>query len=231
MRRRRGGVVPGWARPLPAEPVRCAAIATGGGEMWLATPRGLVFLDLDGKRALYFGGPRWLPADDVLEVRVTPAGDALARTAAGDALIARRMMTLEQKALRFERIAQARHSREGFITDARLAAPGDLESFKLHDDDNDGQWTEMYLAAESFRYAATGDPEALRNARASFEAMKRLLTVSPVKGYVARSILSIDKCPGGDPERWRMDPAAALLEKRHEQGRTHRPLPWTPAVL
>ncbi len=198
------GLIPDWAAPLPVEPVRCAALSPDKNELWAATPNGLIFLDLSGKRKLYFAGMRWLPNDDVLSVGVTLSGDALAHTVKGDGLVARRMMTLEQKALLFEKIAQERHNRDGAVVDSPLRTPGDVNSFVLRDDDNDGQWTEMYLAAESFRYAATGDPEALKNARTSYLAMKRLLTITPVKGYVARSILTADKCPGGDPERWRM---------------------------
>jgi len=198
------GLIPDWAFPLPVEPVRCVAANTAETELWAATENGLIFLDLENRRKLYFAGRRWLPDNDVFSVGVTPQGDALARTDKGDSLIARRMMTLEQKALYLERIAQERHNREGMITDSPLRIPGDVSTFYLNDDDNDGQWTEMYLAAEAFRYAVTGDPDALRNARQSFLAMKRLLTVSPVKGYVARSVLPAEKCPGSDAERWRM---------------------------
>jgi len=160
-----GGMIPGWAKPLPSEPVRCVALNKDKTELWAATPRGAIFFDLSGHRKLFFAGKRWLPDDDVISIGVTPAGDVLVHTAAGDALVARRMMTLEQKALLFDRIMQERHNRTGFIGDAYLRAPGDVSTAFLTDDDNDGQWTEMYLAAESFRYAATHDPEALRYAR------------------------------------------------------------------
>lgn len=201
------GVIPAWANPLPVSPVKCAAVNDAGTEMWAATENGLVYLDLESKRKLYFAGKRWLPDDNVISVGVTPGGDALARTAGGNAVIARRMMTMEEKALYFERVAQERHNRMGMVSSSVLATPGDISTNVLVDDDNDGQWTEMYLAAESFRYGATGDPEALKNARNSFKAMVRLLTVSPAKGFPARSVLPADKCPGRDPKNWRMLPS------------------------
>lgn len=201
------GHIPDWAGPLPVAPVHCVAFNGEKTELWAATENGLIFLDLANRRKLYFAGRRWLPDDDVTSVGVTPEGDAYARTPAGDSLLARRDMTLEQKALHFEKIMRERHSRMGMYTDVALDTPGDLSSYRQIDDDNDGQWTEMYLAAESFRYAVTKDPEALETAREAFRAMERLLTVAPVKGYPARSILPAEKCPGADPERWRMLPS------------------------
>ncbi|MFH1539798.1 MAG: hypothetical protein ABIH66_12665 [bacterium] len=201
------GKIPDWAEPLPVEPVKCVALSGDGNELWAATGAGLIFLDLAGRRRLYFAGKRWLPDDDVISVGVTPEGDAYAKTLSGDSLLARRSMTLEQKALHFEKIMRERHNRMGMYTDVALEVPGDLSSYRQIDDDNDGQWTEMYLAAESFRYAVTKDPDALKTAREAFRAMERLLTVSPVKGYPSRSILPADRCPGADPERWRMLPA------------------------
>ena len=200
------GLIPEWAAPLPVDSVRCVALNKNETELWIATGDGVVFLDLENKRKLYFHGKRWLPDNDVKSVGVTDTNDAYVTTDAGDGLIARRMMTLEQKALHFEEISQARHNRDGMITNSPLKEHGNPETYYLTDDDNDGQWTQMYLAAESFRYAATGDPDALRNAKDSFRAMVRLMTVSPVKGYPARSVLPIEKCPGGDPERWRDHP-------------------------
>ncbi|MFA6449822.1 MAG: hypothetical protein WCX65_10155 [bacterium] len=197
------GLMPSWADPLPVEPVKCAALNADKKELWAATNNGLIFLDLENRRKLYFAGRRWLPDNDVISVGVYADGNALAHTTKGDSVIARRMMTLEQKALYFDRIAQERHNRDGMMSDAPLRVPGDVKTSFLTDDDNDGQWTEMYIAAESFRYAVTGDQEAKRNARESFLAMEKLLTVTPVKGYVARSVLPADTCIGKDPEQWR----------------------------
>lgn len=201
-----GYEIPEWAQPLASGPVVCASEDEKSGEMWLATARGVTLLDLHDRRKMYFAGPRWLPDDNVTFVGAMGGGSSLAYTHTGAVILSRRTMTLEEKALYFEDIAQKRHNREGMIADAALAVPGDPASFILTDDDNDGQWTEMYLAAESFRYAATGDPAALAAARASFRAMVRLLTVSGVPGYPARSVLPAEKCPGKDKERWRMMP-------------------------
>ena len=37
--------------------------------------------------------------------------------------------------------------------------------------DNDGLWTSLYVAAQSFRYAATGQPNAKKLARRSMMAI------------------------------------------------------------
>ncbi len=201
------GLIPDWSAPLPVSPVRCVALNTDKTELWAATPKGLIYLDLAGRRKLYFAGRRWLPGDDVIAVGVAADGAAVAHTSAGDSIISRRIMTLNEKALYFDDIMQNRHVRMGMLTDAFLSTPGDASTAVLYDDDNDGQWTEMYLAAESFRYAVTRDPGALTNARAAFAAMRRLLTVSPVKGFPARSVLPAEKCPGRDSHNWRMLPS------------------------
>jgi len=195
---------------LPYEDV--TAIVFGpGGEAWAGTPRGAMFYD--GGRWLYFAGRRWLPDDAVNDIAFADDGGAWVATDAGVGRIARRGMTLEQKAAIIDRVAQERHNRDGFVTDSALRVPGDTSSFYLTDDDNDGQWTQMYLASQCFRYAATGDPAALDNARRSMEAMLRLLTISPVKGFPARSILPIEDCPGMNPEKWRTHPGGEVCWK------------------
>jgi hypothetical protein len=45
----------------------------------------------------------------------------------------------------------------------------------------------MYLAAEAFRYAVTGEEEAMKNIKESLRAMERLYTINPVAGFPSRS--------------------------------------------
>ena len=96
-------------------------------------------------------------------------------------------MTLEDKAMYYEQQVRLRHIRLGFNSTISGMKNGDLTTGSLEDSDNDGLWTSMYLGAEVFRYATTKSPEALENCRESLDAMERLYTVNPLKGFPSRS--------------------------------------------
>ncbi|HEX4071628.1 MAG TPA: hypothetical protein VHX68_10670, partial [Planctomycetaceae bacterium] len=88
--------------------------------------------------------------------------------------------------------------------------PGQLQQgWKQHDDDNDGLWTSLYVAAESFRFASTGDEKARQQASRSLKALMFLESVTGTPGYVARSVVPAGTRSVRDPERWRpaRDPA------------------------
>jgi putative methionine-R-sulfoxide reductase with GAF domain len=55
--------------------------------------------------------------------------------------------------------------------------------------DNDGLWTAMYVAAESFRFKVTGDPAARDNARRGMQAIVRLEEITGRRGFPARSFI------------------------------------------
>jgi hypothetical protein len=79
--------------------------------------------------------------------------------------------------------------------------PGQVDaSWTQPDDDNDGLWTSLYVAAEAFRYAATGDPQAKRNAWESLHALMFLEKVTGIPGFIARSIVRIDQPKPGHGE-------------------------------
>ena len=54
--------------------------------------------------------------------------------------------------------------------------------------DNDGLWTGCYVAAESLRYAVTGEQEALEKARRGLNAMLLLTRVTGIPGFTARAV-------------------------------------------
>ncbi len=87
----------------------------------------------------------------------------------------------------YEQQVRLRHIRLGFNSTISGMKNGDLTTGSLEDSDNDGLWTSMYLGAEVFRYATTKSPEALENCRESLDAMERLYTVNPLKGFPSRS--------------------------------------------
>jgi hypothetical protein len=194
-----------WTGPdgLPYDDFTTVA-AGEPGVVWFGTRRGAIRFDGSGWE--YRQGRRWLPDDEVRAMAVTPAGDAWIATPRGLAHIARRPMTLAQKARRFEDEIDRRHRRTPFefVHPVRLARPGDLSEWTQVDSDNDGLWTSMYGAGECYACAATKDPVACGRARKVFEALRFLGEVTQggthpaPPGFVARSILPAD---GPDPNR------------------------------
>jgi hypothetical protein len=111
-------------------------------------------------------------------------------------------MTLAEKADHYLGICLARHVRApGLVEKCLLPVPGDTSVWKPRDDDNDGQYTAMYLAMESFRYGATKDPGAKANAKRAFEALRFLRVVTETPGFVARTVIPISWTSMADPNR------------------------------
>ncbi|MBN1418885.1 MAG: PD40 domain-containing protein [Planctomycetes bacterium] len=185
---------PVFAPAAPFPPVR-AAVADARG-IWFATDRGIYRVPRQGGRSRYYAGRRWLP-DDRVEAIAAGGGAIWARTPSGVARIAALPYTLERKAQDFERRIRARHLRHGFVASSALATPGDLSTSRTYPNDNDGLWTAMYIAAESFRFAVTRDPEAARFARESFRALLRLQEVTGIPGFPARSFVAKGEPTGG----------------------------------
>jgi hypothetical protein len=115
--------------------------------------------------------------------------------------------TLLKKAGYFERhLEEWGHKRLGFI---HLLYKKDGEWVR-EISDNDGGHTSPYLAAMSYKYAATGDQSAREEAVNAFKAMLWLERIVPVDGFFARAIWSTtaDKDEmsrhgsGGLPAKW-----------------------------
>jgi hypothetical protein len=213
-------LVPGqpWTYPErgPVDSLRVFA-RTRDSVVWLGGPRGAARFDPEAterwERWQYFAGRRWLPDDEVRQIVI--ADDryetAWIRTASGVTRIAFEPMTLAEKEHVFDRVIEARHVRHGFVTRSKLTRPGDLSSSVTSDDDNDGLWTAMYLAAQAFRYQVTGDAEAGERARRSFQALLRLETVDPIPGLYARTYRYLDEpAPHQDTGEWHRVPGANL---------------------
>ncbi len=198
--------------------------AAPDGTIWAGTTRGLVHLipgasPDDPPRWQYRQGRRWLPHDHVLEVQVDRDGTVRVETPAGSGAIHMRPMTLRRKAERFHEAIDRFHRRTpyGYVLGVALEQPGDTSAFRQSDSDNDGLWTSMYGAAECFRWAVTGEPEARENARKAFEALRFLQLVTqggtpPAEpGFVARTILPTD---GPDPNAGRVESDRRFREER-----------------
>ena len=192
----------GWrfidpARGLPVLDITSLAAAPDGA-MWVGTHRGAVRIVADGTIE-YRQGRRWLPHDDVRAVAVDATGTAWFDTADGWGGIEARPTTLAAKAAAFEEAIDRHHRRTpyGYVVEAHLKTRGDASTAFTTDNDNDGLWTGMYGAAQSFAYAATRSETARVRARRAFEALRFLVDVtrggehSPPDGFPARSILPI----------------------------------------
>ena len=173
------------------------------GVFWIGTPRGAIRYEeaLGARGVEYFAGRRWLPDDRVRGIGFEGSGLGAAvwiETAAGAARIERRAMTLEEKARAFEERVRARHVRHGLTASSRLRTPGDLSTNRTVSSDNDGLWTAMYVAAECFRWAVTGEREARELARQGIEAIERLEAITGIAGFPARSFVEVgrDEQPG-----------------------------------
>ncbi|RJO74292.1 MAG: hypothetical protein C4523_01200 [Myxococcales bacterium] len=142
----------------------------------------------------YYHSRYWIPGETVRDALVS--GEMLVIAAdAGLGLIAAEAMTLEQKAAILDEAMYARHNRFGYFSGCSLGAPGDLTQVQNHDDDNDGEWTALYVAAQSLRYAVTGSAEARARAAEAADAMLRLHAVTGIPGLMARSVVEPEQCP------------------------------------
>ena len=175
---------------LSCADVRCVKQGPGG-VMWVGTRAGL--LRYDGKTWSLRHSKRWLVSDDVRDVCFDTDGTAWIATAGGVSAIRRKKTTLAAKAEHYMNVCLTRHEREpGLIGRCGLKVPGDTRTWKPEDDDNDGQYTSMYLAMQSYRYAVTKDPSVRARARKAFEALRSLQTVTETPGFVARTVIPVD---------------------------------------
>ncbi|HNY39854.1 MAG TPA: hypothetical protein PKJ41_05650, partial [Bryobacteraceae bacterium] len=175
----------------PALPLaEVTAYASAGPVQWIGTPNGLIRIDKSAgprDRVQYFASRRWLPADHILALLAD--GDSVwVRTREGVSHIRFTPSTLDQKASAFEQRIAARHDRHGFVADSHFRTPGDPASNQNFSNDNDGLWTQSYIAALSMCYAVTGNKEVLRKARRSIRAMLFLTKAAEIDGFTARAV-------------------------------------------
>ncbi len=183
---------------LPWNEVTVVAVETPP-IVWIGTKRGAVHYSAQNSPRQYFAGKRWLPDDYVTGIGFEKGGNIVwIETPKGFSRIERKEMTLAEKSKIFVQRIRNRHVRWGMTADSHLKVPGDLASNQMVSSDNDGLWTQMYIAAEAFRHKVTGEKDARDNARQGFEAMLRLEEISGIPGFHARSLIKIgvDLQPG-----------------------------------
>ena len=110
-------------------------------------------------------------------------------------------MTLAEKAAWYENKIRQRHIRYGFCAELHLKTPGDVTTQEMIDTDNDGTWSNYYMASQAFHYGATGDETARRNAWETFDALERLESINPLKGFPARTFERVG-FKVSDRDRW-----------------------------
>jgi hypothetical protein len=177
--------------------------------IWIGSRRGAFRVNRETWNGEYLAGQRWLPDDHVTGIGFD--GPVIwIETAQGYSRLEYRHMTLAEKSRAFVDRIQARHVRWGLTADSRLRVAGDVSSNQPISTDNDGLWTAMYVAAESFRFKVTGAEDARANARAGMHAIRRLESMTGIPGFPARSFIRIgtDEQPADGewhdtPDGWR----------------------------
>jgi len=196
--------------PLPRRcpiPTPRLVHSTGDGAVWVAGGHAVArHTELEGWE--YFAGRRYLPDGEVRDLVVESPRRVWIRTDAAWSRLEFRPMRLEEKAAVFQDRVEARHNRYGLVADSELLTPGDLATSRSVPNDNDGLWTSIYAAADSFRYAVTRSPEARARARRSIEVLMRLEQITGQPGFPARSFIRMGdyRPPGG---LWRETPDGA----------------------
>jgi len=171
---------------LPFEDTTCLAEGFDG-DLWIGTTRGAI--RKIGEEYHYFGAQHWLPGDNVRDIAV---GDRVVYigTDAGLGIIRYEPYTLLKKEAYFEReLEEWGFKRLGFVH--KLFWSGDKDGWLREISDNDGGNTSHWLAAMTFKYAATGDEKARQEALEAFKAMVWLDDITPKRGFIARAIWSV----------------------------------------
>lgn len=179
------------------------------GVLWAGTALGVA--RHDGESWSLRHSERWLPSDHVNDVLIAADGAAWVATNDGIGVIRSKKMTLAKKADHYQKIVRARHVRPpGLIEKCRLETPGDVSTFQPMDTDNDGLFTGLYLAGESYRYAVTKAPDAKANAQEAFRALELLQTVTGTSGFVARTVVPTEWESVADRNRTYTDEEVAV---------------------
>jgi hypothetical protein len=168
---------------VPSADITC--IEWIDGQLWVGSTWGTYTLNADGKYS-YYAGERWLPDNRVVQIEKGPGNSICVLTQKGLGQIFFQRMTLEDKALFFEKQVREKNIRYG-INCSVVKLLENYSSAQTANQPSDNLWTGMYLASQLYRYKATRSKDALANAYESFEALERLHTVTGIKGLFARS--------------------------------------------
>ena len=185
----------GWhsfagAEGLPILDLTRVAVAADG-TAWLGSEQGLV--RWQNGHWTYLASKRWLPDNRVTAIATAADGAVWVGTLKGLAHIHHLTLTLVEKAAIYQKDLESRDRRHGYVTILQLRAPGILDGALQEVSDNDGLWTGLYIASQSFRYAVTKSPEARSQASRSMKALLRLETITGLPGFPARAICNVNE--------------------------------------
>lgn len=169
-------------------------------ELWFGSSWGVFKLNKNGKYD-YYAGERWLPGNQVVAIEEGPENSVLVLTTKGVGQICSKEMTLEDKALFFEKQVREKNIRYG-INNSSVSLLESYSSGQTGNQPSDNLWTGMYLAGQLFRYKVTGSEDARQNAYEAFEAMERMYTVTGIRGLFARSYERDYKTENTKKEGW-----------------------------
>lgn len=170
---------------LPYEDLTSLDINSNG-DILLGSAKGVILFS-SGK-FLYFGSKRWLDNDQI-EKAVFVNGNIVAQTEAGVSKIKIFNNTLEAKEKYFDSELHKRFLRRNFEDGRWFTFQESPYRGRLTVSDNDGLWNGLYIAAQSFKYAATKDPKAKKRATEAMRGLHFLRKVTGKPGFFARSAL------------------------------------------
>ncbi len=173
---------------LPFEDTTCLALGFTN-DLWIGTSHGVIRKVHD--RFDYFAGQRWLPHDQVHGIAVNGRTVYVATTG-GLGILEFEPYTLAKKAAYYERhFEEWGQKRLGFTH--KLEWDAARKEYVREVSDNDGGYTGNYLAAQCYRFAVTGDPEARREATNTFHGLRWLEAMTGIPGFPARSVWAKDE--------------------------------------
>ena len=176
---------------LPKESVLSICVCADGSFL-LGTDAGAVIIKNGIKK--YLPATRYAYSTDV--TAVTYCNNNLYTVSQGGIVkIYEKEMTLEDKADYFFKETEKYFPRkQGYITWVGKFDGTDCS----HVTDNDGLWTQTYIAALAMCYSITKDEEVLKAARRSKDAMLFLTRAPEIKGFTARAVRFPDEENWGD---------------------------------
>ncbi len=174
-------------------------------DLWIGTTRGAIRM-VDGQFH-YFAGRRWLPTEQVNAI-ATGKNAVYIATSKGLGIVEYEPYTLQKKADYYERhLDQWGQRRLGFTH--KLEWDKELKQYVREVSDNDGGYSGNYLAAQAYRFAVTKDLVARAEAVNTFAGLRWLETMTPIPGFIARSVWAkgevghqADHGSGGAPAEW-----------------------------
>ncbi len=109
----------------------------------------------------------------------------------GSLLLAGPLAASEADALAIDANIEARHKPFGTILDPIFKAPDSEEIAGYTRCGDSAIWTGHYLAAQSYRYAVTESPDAMRNVRYAIDGIRKLIDVTGAD-VLARCLAPVD---------------------------------------